>query len=67
MEEAQITGGLGGAVTEFLAEIYPIPIKRIGIRDHFGESGEPDELLQKFGFSAEAIFKEAMKMCKFKH
>ncbi len=64
IEEAQITGGLGGAVAEFLAEHYPVPIKRIGIRDHFGESGEPDELLKKFGFSREAIFKEAMKMCR---
>ena len=64
VEEAQITGGLGGAVAEFLVENYPVPLKRIGIKDRFGESGEPDELLKKFGLSAEDIVKEAMRMCK---
>jgi len=64
VEEAQITGGLGGAVSEFLSETYPTKIKRIGVKDHFGESGSPDELLKKFGFSSEHIFKEAFKFCK---
>ncbi|HIH10793.1 TPA: transketolase family protein [Candidatus Woesearchaeota archaeon] len=62
VEEAQITGGLGGAVTEFLAEHYPVPVKRIGVRDHFGESGEPQELLEQFGFSARHIYKEALSL-----
>ncbi len=64
VEEAQITGGLGGAVTEYLSEIYPTHIKRIGVKDHFGESGEPIELLHKFGFSAEHIVQEAEKMVR---
>jgi transketolase len=64
VEEAQITGGLGGAISEFLSETYPVKIKRIGVRDHFGESGEPEELLKKFGFSSENIVKEVLKMCK---
>ncbi|MGH7195519.1 MAG: transketolase family protein [Candidatus Saccharimonadales bacterium] len=51
-EEAQINGGLGGAIAELLAENYPAPIKRIGMRDHFGESGEPDELLKHFGLDS---------------
>ncbi|HIJ11174.1 TPA: transketolase family protein, partial [Candidatus Woesearchaeota archaeon] len=64
VEEAQITGGLGGAVAEFLAENHPTKMKRIGMKDRFGESGEPDELLKAFGFSAEHIVREARKLCK---
>lgn len=48
-EEAQINGGLGGAIAELLAEECPAPLRRIGMRDRFGESGEPDELLTHFG------------------
>lgn len=51
-EEAQIAGGLGGAIAELAAEHYPVPIKRIGMQDHFGESGEPNQLLQHFGLTA---------------
>ena len=50
-EEGQITGGLGGAVAELLGEECPVPIKRIGIKDRFGESGKPDELLRAFGLT----------------
>ena len=64
VEEAQIIGGLGGAVSELLSEKYPVPVKRIGVNDHFGESGSPDQLLKKFGFSAKHIFKEALKLMK---
>ncbi|MBU0456639.1 MAG: transketolase family protein [Nanoarchaeota archaeon] len=64
VEEAQIIGGLGSAVTEFLSEAYPTKIKRIGVRDLFGESGDPDELLMKFGFSTKHIFDEAIKLMK---
>jgi transketolase len=39
VEEAQIAGGLGGAISELLAENMPVPLKRIGINDRFGESG----------------------------
>lgn len=54
-EEAQITGGLGGAIAEFAAENHPVPMKRIGVQDRFGESGEPNELLDKFGLTAKHI------------
>lgn len=64
VEEAQITGGLGGAVSEFLVENYPIPLKRIGIKDRYGESGEPEELLREFGLSATHIVDEAVRLCK---
>lgn len=54
-EEAQIIGGLGGAVAELLSEEYPVPLHRIGIKDRFGESGEPDELMTHFGLDAKHI------------
>ncbi len=50
-EEGQITGGLGGAVAELLGEQLPTPLRRIGVKDKFGESGKPDELLRAFGLT----------------
>lgn len=61
-EEAQINGGLGGAIAEFLGENHPAPMKRIGMRDHFGESGKPDELFDKFGLTAKHIAIAAHEM-----
>ena len=54
-EEAQINGGLGGAIAELLSEELPTPLERIGMKDHFGESGEPNELLAHFGLDAKHI------------
>jgi len=54
-EEAQVTGGLGGAIAELLAEELPTPMRRVGMKDHFGESGEPDELLEYFGLTGTHI------------
>jgi transketolase len=54
-EEAQIIGGLGGAVAELLSEERPTPLKRIGMRDQFGESGTPEELYEYFGLDAKHI------------
>ncbi len=64
VEEAQIIGGLGGAIAELLAERFPVPLKRIGVQDHFGESGDPDELLKKFGLSADHIVKECLGLLR---
>ena len=55
IEEHQITGGLGGAVTEFLAENHPIRVCRIGMEDRFGESGHASALMHKFGLDAAGI------------
>lgn len=55
VEEHQINGGLGGAVAEALSENHPTKIIRIGIKDHFGESGEPDQLYEKFGLTTSHI------------
>jgi transketolase len=60
VEEHQVTGGLGGAVAELLSENYPVPIKRVGMPDSFGGSGQPEELMQKFGLTKDKI-KEAVK------
>lgn len=66
VEEHQITGGLGGAVAEVLGENYPVPIKRVGVQDRFGESGEPNELMEKFGLSKEAIIKAVTQVLSMK-
>lgn len=58
-EEAQITGGLGGAVAELLAEELPTVMTRVGVKDRFGESGTPQELLEHFGLTAQHIFMAA--------
>ena len=55
VEEHQIAGGLGGAVTEFLAENHPIRVCRIGMDDRFGESGQASALVHKFGLDAAGI------------
>jgi transketolase len=57
VEEAQINGGLGGAVAELLAENAPTPMRRIGIKDRFGESGRPEELLEHFGLTHKNIMR----------
>ncbi|MBE6516816.1 MAG: transketolase family protein [Thermoplasmata archaeon] len=54
-EEHSVIGGLGSAVAEFLSENYSCPITRVGTRDTFGESGNPDELFKKYGLTAEDI------------
>lgn len=54
-EEGQIIGGLGGAIAELLGEECPTPMARIGMRDHFGESGAPEQLLEHFGLDAKHI------------
>ena len=55
-EDHNIIGGLGGAVSECLAQFSPCPVEFIGVNDSFGESGEPDELAEKYGLSPLDIF-----------
>lgn len=54
-EEHSIIGGLGSSVAEILGEELPTPVKMIGIRDVFGESGSPDALLEKHNLTSHAI------------
>jgi len=65
-EEHNIIGGLGSAVAEVLAENYPVPLRRVGIKDTFGESGRPDELLVKYGLTAQDIIKAVEDVLKRK-
>ncbi len=52
VEEHQAAGGFGSAVAEFLAEHHPVPIRRLGVQDQFGQSGSPEELLAHYGLDA---------------
>ena len=55
-EEAQITGGVGSAVAEVIAdEGLAVPLIRIGMKDRFGESGDPEQLMHHFGLDAQHI------------
>lgn len=60
VEEHQIAGGMGSAVSEVLAQNFPVPIEFIGVKDLFGQSGTPDELIEHYGMGKDAI-KEAVK------
>ncbi len=64
VEEHQITGGLGGAIAELLGKKRPAPIEFVGMPDSFGESGEPDELLDKYGMNDKAIMRAVRKVSK---
>ncbi len=50
-EEHSIIGGLGSAVAEVLVENQPVPVERVGLKDTFGESGTPADLLKKYGLT----------------
>lgn len=65
-EEHQINGGLGGAVAEIVSQSYPVPVKRIGVEDTFGESGTPAELMKKFGLTREKIKKAVLGVLRSK-
>ncbi|QGU96225.1 transketolase family protein [Clostridium bovifaecis] len=56
-EEHSIIGGLGSAVCEVISENCPVPAVRVGVRDVFGESGKPDELIKAYGLTAEDLVK----------
>lgn len=60
-EDHSIIGGLGGAVAEVLGERRPTLMRRIGIRDRFGESGPNDALLEKYGLSSRAMFDQVIE------
>ncbi len=60
VEEHQMHGGVGSAVAEFLAEKFPVPIEFVAVRDVFGQSGTPEELIKYYGLDKDAIV-EAVK------
>lgn len=66
VEEHQIQGGMGSAVSEYLVKNYPVPIEFIGVDDRFGQSGTPAELIEYYGMGADSIVKAVQKVIKRK-
>ncbi len=65
-EEHSIIGGLGSAVLEVLSDEYPVPVKRVGVMDTFGESGKPADLLKKYKLTADEIVIKTKEVLKLK-
>lgn len=61
-EEHMINGGLGDSVAQVLARNYPAPLEYVGVHDTFGESGTPDQLMTKYGLTAEKIVEQVKKV-----
>jgi len=61
-EEHSIIGGLGSAVAEVVCEYCPVPVYRVGIKDSFGESGSPFDLMQKYGLKSRHIAEAVRKI-----
>lgn len=66
VEEHSVIGGLGSAVSEVVSEEFPVPIIKVGIKDTFGESGKPDQLLNKYGLTVESIVNSAKRAISLK-
>ncbi|HEV3245286.1 MAG TPA: transketolase C-terminal domain-containing protein [Candidatus Paceibacterota bacterium] len=62
VEEHQIAGGLGSAIAELLAQKNPVPIEFIGVRDRFGQSGTPAELMEEYGLGVSYIMEAVKKI-----
>ena len=65
-EEHSIIGGLGSAVAEVVSENCPVPVLRVGVKDTFGESGKPNELLEKYGLTSNDIVNKVKKALELK-
>ena len=65
-EEHSIIGGLGSAVAEVVSENCPVPVLRVGVKDTFGESGKPNELLEKYGLTSKDIVNKVKKALELK-
>jgi len=66
VEEHQTQGGVGSAISEVLAENFPIPVEMVGMPNSFGESGEPNELLAKYGMDKRGVLNAVVKVLKRK-
>lgn len=65
-EEHMLNGGLGDSIAQLLAKHYPSPIEMVGVNDSFGESGKPDQLLEKYGLKAQNIANACLQSIKRK-
>jgi transketolase len=61
-EEHQVAGGMGSAVAEILVEHNPVPMSFVGIRDEFGQSGTPEELITHFNIDRKGVYIEAKNL-----
>ncbi|MCD6109793.1 transketolase family protein [bacterium] len=61
-EEHQMAGGMGSAVFEVLMQDHPVPAEMVGINDTFGESGQPRELMEKYGITSKEIIEQAKEV-----
>lgn len=66
-EEHQVHAGLGGAVAEAVVKNYPVPMEIVGMKDTFGGSGEPEELLNVFALNWKGIYASSLEVLKRKH
>ncbi len=62
VEEHQIAGGLGSAVAECLAAHFPVPIEFVGVKNQFGQTGKPDELIEHYGMGEKDIYAAAQRV-----
>lgn len=67
VEEHQVAGGLGGAIAECVAQVHPVPIEFVGVRDQFGQSGKPEELIEHYGMGVGAIKSAAKSVLQRKN
>jgi transketolase len=65
-EEHQQAGGMGSAIIELLAKEYPVPVEQVGIKDTFGESGTPEELMKKYNIVSKDIIKAVQRVLQRK-
>lgn len=66
VEEHQVFGGMGSAVSEILVQNFPVPIEFVGVKDKFGQSGTPDELIEHYGMGKDSIKEAVHKVLKRK-
>ncbi len=62
VEEHQVAGGMGSAIAELAALHFPVPIEMVGMQDHFGESGKPEELWEKYKLTSSEIITKVKKV-----
>ncbi len=65
-EEHSVVGGLGSACAEVLCQAHPVPMRIIGVNDRFGESGDPEDLLERWGLTPKAIAEGVREVIKMK-
>ena len=66
VEEHTVFAGMGSAVSEYLSQNFPVPMKMLGIKDRFGESGEPLELLKHFNLTTDDVVNAVRQVLKMK-